>query len=380
MSEENKQYKEFLKSLGSSTEPMSVSSRPDTRQNPSAGKATVESPPQKTFARPPAIPPAQTGKVKNASFGIHRFSYDGNALELFLLWFKTIFLTILTFGIYSFWGKTQIRKYLVGHLLLDGERFEYTGTGKELGYGFLKGLLIIALIGVPYFFIIGHKDISAIETIILIGLICAYVFVRYMSRYTATRYRLSRGTWRGIRGTLSGSAKKYAWLSLWHQFLNVITLGVMIPRSDVNLRRYIIQHSFIGNIPVKFADNKHSLMRTHLITALIAIPTLFLSRFWYRAALYRYLVRNTSIANVKLNTQVTGSDLLRFFSINFLIILFTLGLGSPLVRHRTMNFMTRHITLEGSFDDVTFMQAAQSKTTWGEGMVDVLNDASEGFL
>ncbi len=330
-------------------------------------------------SKPPSPPVVHASSVPRGASS-HELRYDGSAAELFGLWLKTLFLTILTLGIYSFWGQTQIRKYLVGHLMLDGERFEYTGTGKELGYGFLKGLLIIGLIAIPYLMISDHDNISPLEVMILMLLVAAYVFVRYMSRYTAMRYRLSRGTWRGVRGALTGSAKHYAWLSLWHQFLNVITLGILIPRTDVNLRRYMIEHTYVGNVPVRFTPSPHGLMSTHLITGALALPTLFLSRYWYHAKLFRYLAYSTSIANVRFGLRFSGGGLLRFSLANYFILLCTLGLGAAWVMHRKMVFFTQNIELIGSFNETTFLQAADSKTTWGEGVVDVLNDASEGFL
>ena len=47
-----------------------------------------------------------------------------------------ILLTIVTIGLYRFWAKTRIRQYLWNHLEVEGDRLEYTGTGKELMLGF----------------------------------------------------------------------------------------------------------------------------------------------------------------------------------------------------------------------------------------------------
>ena len=48
-----------------------------------------------------------------------------------------LLLTIVTLGIYRFWAKTRIRRYLWSQTEFLGDRFEYTGTGKELLIGFL---------------------------------------------------------------------------------------------------------------------------------------------------------------------------------------------------------------------------------------------------
>lgn len=38
-----------------------------------------------------------------------RFAYDGRLGELYGIFFVNLLLTVLTFGIYRFWGKTRIR-------------------------------------------------------------------------------------------------------------------------------------------------------------------------------------------------------------------------------------------------------------------------------
>lgn len=65
--------------------------------------------------------------------------YDGNLKKLWFLWLKKIILSILTLGIYSFWGKTYLRKYVVHSFQIDRDRLEYIGTGKELFLGVFTG-------------------------------------------------------------------------------------------------------------------------------------------------------------------------------------------------------------------------------------------------
>ena len=57
--------------------------------------------------------------------------------KLFWMLFRFAFLTIITLGIYRFWAKTKLRRYLWSVVEYDGDRFEYHGTAKELFLGFL---------------------------------------------------------------------------------------------------------------------------------------------------------------------------------------------------------------------------------------------------
>ena len=71
--------------------------------------------------------------------------YDGRLGELYSIFLTNILFTILTLGIYQFWAITRYRRYFWSRTQFQGERFEYTGTGRQLFVGFL--LAVLALIG-----------------------------------------------------------------------------------------------------------------------------------------------------------------------------------------------------------------------------------------
>ena len=65
--------------------------------------------------------------------------------KLFWLAFWTGFLTVLTLGIYRFWARTRLRRYIWSAIDVGGDSFEYTGTGLEKFLGFLIGLVVFTV-------------------------------------------------------------------------------------------------------------------------------------------------------------------------------------------------------------------------------------------
>jgi len=63
--------------------------------------------------------------------------------KLFWLALWTGALTIVTFGIYRFWARTRLRRYIWSSIKPGGDSFEYTGTGLEKFLGFLIALVVI---------------------------------------------------------------------------------------------------------------------------------------------------------------------------------------------------------------------------------------------
>src|SRR5688572_29525354 len=106
------------------------------------------------------VQPHHSSPEKPAKIKINRIEYDGRASAIFGIWALNFFMKIITIGIYSFWGKTRIRKYVTSCFSLGGDRFEYTGTGGELFKGFLKALPIILIMYGPFFVgtIIGGEE------------------------------------------------------------------------------------------------------------------------------------------------------------------------------------------------------------------------------
>jgi len=137
-----------------------------------------------------------------------RFHGDGGSL--FVIHLKNLLLTIITLGIYSFWAKTEVRKYLYGQVSLAGDRFQYHGTGGELLKGWAKAFGIYIVIAVGSQIVSGTISVgigaSLAAVVGLFVLMSGIVFFLVPLALLGTRrYRLSRSSWRGIRFSFRGS-------------------------------------------------------------------------------------------------------------------------------------------------------------------------------
>lgn len=198
-----------------------------------------------------------------AKIPVTQVTYHGKSGQVFRLHLMNLFMNIITIGIYSFWGKTRIRRYMTSHVAILDDRFEYTGTGKELLFGWLKAMLIfmplIVCMSIPYVKILGF---------------IAFIGIFSIAIYLALRYRLSRTKWRGIRFSLAGSLKEYFVLSLKRTFINIFTLGYKIPKSDILLWSYIANNMSYGDLKFSYQGDASKLRKVHLITMSIFLVTI----------------------------------------------------------------------------------------------------------
>ncbi|MEM9682955.1 MAG: DUF898 family protein, partial [Pseudomonadota bacterium] len=137
-------------------------------------------------------------------------AYSGRARELLPIVLANIFLTFMTAGIYRFWAKTRLRHYFVSRVSFLGDPLEYRGTGLELFIGFLivLGILVPLLIGITILqvFLTQPGNIAVTEGIFQAAYLVCFYYLFHVAVYRAQRYRLSRISWRGIRGGQEGSA------------------------------------------------------------------------------------------------------------------------------------------------------------------------------
>ncbi|MGQ0673428.1 MAG: YjgN family protein [Hyphomicrobium sp.] len=215
-----------------------------------------------TFAQPQANldPSTGSGASRAASPGMA----EGDGQELRLSWvpptgllglsFANFALRIVTLGIYNFWAKTEIRRRVWSAVRLDGEPLTYTGTGKELFLGFLVIMLAIfaplSIVSLLVFYFFGPQSPATVIYQVMVYLF--FFFLTGVAIYRAQRYRLSRTTWRGIRGNLSGNGKSYAWLYSWTALLIPLTLGWIMPWRATRLQNEITADTRFGTSAFRF--------------------------------------------------------------------------------------------------------------------------------
>lgn len=166
------------------------------------------------------------------------FGFTGRWQEFLPIAITNLALTIVTLGIYRFWGQVRERKYLWSHSRFIDSNLEWTGTGMELFIGFIAGAI---LFGVPFFIINfgiqsalfqGHEGVAAL---VFVGSLVFLYYLYGVAKFRALRYRLGRTFWRGIRGGSDDPGLKYGWSYIWKNIVGWLPAGLLIPWSMVSL-------------------------------------------------------------------------------------------------------------------------------------------------
>ncbi len=303
--------------------------------------------------------------------------YKGKLSKIYEIWLVNLLLTIVTLGIYGFWGRRRMRQYLASQVTLNGNSMEYQGTVAEHVIGTLKFVGLILALHMVFEAVFPQPDIetmknwqqtspqllledgefkaylsnqfiySAVENIF-------YVFVIGVFVFTSRCYRINRVSWQGIYHRLDGSMWQYAFLRLYVLLGKFFTLGLLAPRLDTKWASWTYSRLFFGNQPAHLLPYSPSkeLKRTNLITILLAIPTLFASRAWYHAAFYREFLSRITVAGVLVDSsRINGRGLISLLIGNAALQVFTLGLAQPIVIDRSLRWLTENIKFDGELID-----------------------------
>ena len=242
-------------------------------------------------------------------------TYDGSGDKLFLLDLKVAILTVLTLGIYRFWGKTEIRRTLWSSITMMGSRLEYSGIGKELFLGFLIALVVIIPLGAMMAAVEFYGMFKGVGTAIIYqyALYAVLLYLFGFAYYRARRYRLSRTLWRSIRFAQTGAAWRYAWVQLGYYVLAILSLGILWPLAQVRLQAYLINNTHFGSRRFQFDGKLSEMMGYWIIAYLLAPFTLGLTLVGYKAFTLRYFASRTKFEGLKFEMPVRFGDLVQIY-------------------------------------------------------------------
>lgn len=354
-------------------------------------------------------------------------TWRGSPWELTGLSFLNIALSIVTLGIYSFWGKTEVRKRIWSSVRINGEPLVYTGTGKELFLGFL---IIFGVFLLPAFGILVALQFTLGDThpVTIVANVLFYVVIFCLfgvAIYRARRYRLSRTNWRGIRGTLTGSPWRYAWTYIWTTILIVFTLGWIIPyRTHALYKRMTNEQQFgsdmfrydgdVGDIYARFAGifigglmivgaavwvaiwmlgidlsmfsdperlaelETNPAAQAQFVWVIGTVIFLYvfvlgLLQVIYFTSITNYITRHTTYSSARFDLKLTIPGMLWLFITNILIVLGSLTILQPVAMARVSKYFVDRLSVNGTVDVERIVQNAAELSATGEGLAEAFD-------
>lgn len=309
---------------------------------------------------------------------VNRFQFDGKGTELFLLMLVNYILTILTLGIFSFWGRTRTRKYLWSHLTFMDDRLEYTGTGRELFVSYIKVIACFLIFGLGLELLRKYLSgpIHLLSNVVIYGI--TFLLIGF-AQYSGRNYRLARTRWRGIRMGMTNARKEYMKTYVIYTLLMPLTLGLIAPVRWIKLRSILVNNTRIGNQQLIYTGDVREIYGKYILNIFLMIITFGIYGFWHKAWQIRYDYANTHLGEVRIKSILQGSDLLLVTLAAIFLVLFTFGLAIPWALRLWVETQTDTLAVIG---DIPLHEIAQvqgdASSALGEEVAEFL-DVDFGF-
>lgn len=343
-------------------------------------------PPQPPYGGPPQGPygggPVGYPQQPQAQPGVSPIRFYGDGSTLFGIWIVNVLLSLVTLGIYSFWGKTKVRKYLWGQTEFMGERFVYHGTGMELFIGALKVIgiiiLILALLVVLQL-AAGPRARAVVLIIASLVEIVGIILILPMAIVGSWRYRLSRTSWRGIRFSYRGTISQFAWMFYKGAFLTIITIGFYSPWFLTEMHSTITKNIHYGSEKFDFDGNGGDLFLPWFVSGLLSFFTLGLSQIWFLGHRSQYYFSRTTLGPTRLMCSLDPMGYVGMMFVNGLLTFITLGFYTPWATIKREQFVLSSLALYGHLDLARIQQETIAMgTATGDALAGVF-DVDTGF-
>ncbi|HBP87329.1 MAG TPA: YjgN family protein [Nitrospirales bacterium] len=335
----------------------------------------------------------------------HHPIFWGRGRTLFGIFLVNTFLTLITLGLYSFWGRVRIRQFLSSQTSFARARFSYHGTPQELLKGWSKALLVF---GFPYAFLnfvplLWNQIPTWIPNALAGTMVLCFIPIAVVG---SNRYRLSRTSLGTIRFSFRGHVNKYMKIWVIGTLLTLLTAGIYYPFFENARRKFLVAHSYFGNRPFTYTGTGSGLLRIYakalaftglIVIVLIGISagpdglpgvihwpsenwqdlffnsmfitgllTLILPWFYLQVAKQRYQWNHSDFGDAHFQFSASTWNLMELRITNFLLLILTFGLAWPWVQVRNLQFLYYHLNLQGPLDFQRIQQEALDASPTGE--------------
>lgn len=347
------------------------------------------------------------------------FNFDGHWREYAPIAITNLILIVATLGIYRFWATTRTRQYLWSHTSFIDERLEWTGTGRELFVGFL---MVLLLFSIPVFFvqfgveILAFKGQAMIASVVGVVAFLVILYLTGVARLRALRYRLSRTSWRGIRGGSADRGWNYGVSYCWRNAISALTLYLNTPWAMMTLWNSRWNRMSLGSEPFFANGRARNIFKSFLLFYLTPIlfiilviatlgttggylgPVRVMSNFppflriiafivvvvcvyslvgiialVYYGAFLREAFGGMRWAGLEFQFEATLDEFLPLIFGDIALVVLTLGIGTSFLPYRHWKFFITHMQAKGDISLADLSQSTLKVPGQGEGLLDALD-------
>ena len=222
----------------------------------------------------------------------HNFKFYGKGAEYFGIWIVNVLFTILTLGIYSAWAKVRTLRYFHGNVEVDGERFDYLATPKQILIGRIIAVAFLCV------WILADSINPIASLIVLVTGIVLYpaVAVRGM------RFNMKMTRYRNVRFDFLGS--------MGQGYVNFLLIPILA--QVVVMAPLVLLFAGVGS--GEDPEQTTSGLLVFAAIALFMVAMLF-ANAWVMKSITQFVVSNVRYGHLEFKTSLNAGQYVKIFLI-----------------------------------------------------------------
>ncbi|MDO8787448.1 MAG: DUF898 family protein [Sulfuritalea sp.] len=165
------------------------------------------------------------------------FAFTGEGGEYFRIWIVNLFLSLITFGIYSAWAKVRRETFFHRNLTLDNSAFSYHGNPIAI----LKGRAIAVVLLIALSAAQNAGPFAYGIAVLALLPVVPWLIVR------AFRFRAHNTSYRGLRFSFHGTYRQALTAFVGYGLLAAISFGLLFPLFYRQQRTFVLDNLRYGS-------------------------------------------------------------------------------------------------------------------------------------
>ncbi len=316
-------------------------------------------------------------EILNQESNPKKLDFKGSGSDFFGVLIINWILTMITFGLYYPWARARTFNFLYGSTEMEGSRFVFHGTGKQMFLGFIKAILLFVVI-YGFFIWSSTTDSFGFRAIGIAVFYIGLILLIPIAIHGGLRYRLAKTSWRNIHFGYRGSRGELLKIFIPGSLLTAITFGIYSSWLTTDLRKYIIGNIRFGNIKFNYTGKGGELFWIGFKGVVLSIFTLGIYLFWYMKNWINYYINHIEVeqngVSYPVKASINTADYIALVLVNFILTIITFGLATAWVKVRTFKFFFNRVELpaEINLDLVEQTESDYSDAT-GEDLIDMMD-------
>ncbi len=236
--------------------------------------------------------------------------FKGKGSEYFKIWIVNLFLSIITFGIYSAWAKVRTKRYLYGNTSIDGASFEYHASPIAI----LKGRLIAFALLVIYSVLSDLYPLFSILLIALLTIVIPWIVWRSL------KFNARMTSLRNVHFSFKGLLKKSYLYYLIVPFILPLLISLLISFAySVIFNGFAIERFYFYPVDIFSFEDKYFNELFILFAGSVSIYILIIP-YIHKLKIFYYL-NNSYFGQGKFSSDILASKFYLIDILTFLVIL-----------------------------------------------------------